>query len=164
MIAYISLSVSQRDLYIYTFLSKILIDKGFYVLSNFNVNKFNKSETIKKSNLFYGIILENGPDHNAVISDYKIAQSKSITSFILTERDINITRNDSAYNNIIKIDKRNYRKSLEYLNQHINNIVVPKVNQKRHESTFMLLAGAAGAIALLSILENESKKKKKRRN
>lgn len=156
MRAFVAYSINDSDQYILTLLSSELGKKGV-VLSQSNDFYTELSPvteaSIKKSQLFIGLITLAGQEKERVILEYGVAQRNKVPSVLLVEN--NVTLNNASGHDLIRFDRSNPKGAIDVINSRINR--QKKKNVQDSDALAWMIGGAA-IIALIAIISSSNKK------
>ncbi|MCC5923967.1 MAG: hypothetical protein JJT77_09280 [Crocinitomicaceae bacterium] len=156
MRAFVSYSINDSDQYILTLLSSELGKKGV-VLSQSNDFYTQLSPiteaSIKKSQLFIGLITFAGDEKDRVMQEYRVAQINKVPSLLLVEDNVNI--NNTSGHDLIRFNRSNPDGAVQTIKNRINH--QKRKNDQDSESLAWLIGGAA-VIALIALIAGNKSK------
>ena len=156
MRAFVSYSINDSDQYILTLLSSELGRKGV-VLSQSNdfYTKLSPvtEASIKKSQLFLGLITETGNEKDRVLQEYRVAQINKVPSLLMVEDKVKL--NKTSGHDLIRFNRSRPDGAVEAIKNRINQ--QKRKNDQDSESLAWLIGGAA-VIALIALIAGNKSK------
>jgi hypothetical protein len=156
MRAFVSYSINDSDQYILTLLSSEFGKKGVVLSqsSDFYTELSPVTEaSIKKSQLFIGLITLAGHEKDRVILEYGVAQRNKVSSVLLVEN--NVTLNNTSGHDVIRFDRSNPDGAIKSINSRINQ---QKKKKEQDSDSLAWLIGGAAILALVAVITGSNKK------
>lgn len=150
MKVFVSYSFRDSELYIITLLLEKLRQNGFIVESSVSPSSgiHHNDHRILTSDFFVGIITNNSESINAVISEWRIAQSKGIKTVLVVEEGVQT--NNTPNITFIKFNRSSPKIAIDQL------LKMPEIAQQSKtnaiEDIIAVGAIAVGLAALVSLL------------
>ena len=152
MRAFISYSLNDKDQYILTLLSQELRNRNFILKQS---NDFHSEMTsltkinINKSQLFIGLITEEGGEMDRVMKEWRLANVSNVPSILMIENTVDVS---SDFNfPYIRFDRLNPEKAVDELNKNI----AQKRKKTDDSNAWAWVLGGAALIAIIGALSKD---------
>lgn len=144
MRAFLSYTFGSEDDIIIRQLGNELMDKGFSLSQSYdfkpNIHE-NTEISIRRSELFIGILTANNKDNNRIKKEWAYALEMGLPTIILVEKNVKL--NNNALH--IRFDRENPNKAIEALNNKIKSM------QNKPAPTASSFAWVLGGLAIIAI-------------
>jgi hypothetical protein len=135
MIAFISSSINEQEQSTVSLLGFKLRQDGFVP----KVSAYKKSDvidnrvfhSIRKSDLFIGLVTCCGDDNRRVLTEWKHAVKHRVPAWLMIENVVDLSDDPNLMDNphVVQFDRDDPSKAIQWIQEQINNTQFPKLTQ-----------------------------------